>query len=536
MDAFFSAPPSLPAALAWAILCLTAMTLGALISLGLHRMRLLLLSRRPAPSEAERWEGELPSVTVQLPVYNEAGVVERLLDAAARLEYPRDLLQIQLLDDSTDETSSRATRRIEYWRERGVDVAHLRRSDRTGFKAGALAQATPEARGEFILILDADFVPAPDLLKRLLPPFSDPEVGMVQARWDHLNEGASLLTRCQALLLDAHFFFEQGGRYAGRLFMSFNGTAGLWRRRALDEAGGWSWDTLTEDLDVSYRCQMNGWRFVFLPQVGVPAELPGGVRALEVQQKRWAQGGIQTGKKILPRLLSSDWPLRIKVEGVVHLLGHLAHPLTLLLGLLLLPSALARETLGLQRFLFVDLAVLAGATLSFLTVYLAAGRRRGRPLLPLVPRALATLGLGVGLTASVSRAVGRGLAGGRDPFLRTPKRGDGRTRYRAARGRGDGVAKAIMAGWMLLSAALAVLWGYLATLPFILLFASGYLWLLLAGNRGGEGPRTSDFAGLATRVRAASRDEIRSGHVVDTAGGLGAGGSSPKVHPGAGTG
>ncbi len=207
MDAFFSAPPSLPAALAWAILCLTALTLGALISLGLHRMRLLLLSRGPGPSEAERWEGELPSVTVQLPVYNEAGVVERLLDAAARLEYPRDRLQIQLLDDSTDETSSRAARRIEYWREQGVDVAHLRRSDRTGFKAGALAQATPEARGEFILILDADFVPAPDLLKRLLPPFSDPEVGMVQARWDHLNEGASLLTRCQALLLDAHFFF-----------------------------------------------------------------------------------------------------------------------------------------------------------------------------------------------------------------------------------------------------------------------------------------------------------------------------------------
>lgn len=487
MESLFAAPPGLPPILAWSILFFTALTLGVLISLGLHRMRLMILSRRPGPSEAERWEGELPSVTVQLPVYNEAGVVERLLDAAARLEYPRDQLQIQLLDDSTDETTPRAARRVEYWRQRGVDVTHVRRPTRTGFKAGALAQATPAAWGEFILILDADFVPPPDLLKHLLPPFSDPQVGMVQARWDHLNEGASLLTRCQALLLDAHFFFEQGGRYAGGLFMSFNGTAGVWRREALDQAGGWSWDTLTEDLDVSYRCQMKGWRFVFLPRVGVPAELPGDVRALEVQQKRWAQGGVQTGKKILPRLLSSDWPLRIKAEGIVHLLGHLAHPLTLLLGLLLLPSAVAREALGLHRFLAVDLAVLAGATLSFLTVYLAAGRRRGHRLLPLVPRALATLGLGVGLTASVSRAVGRGLVGGRDPFLRTPKRGDGRTRYRAAPGRGDVVAKAIMAGWMLLSAVLALLWGYLATLPFILLFAAGYLWLLLGGKDTGAG-------------------------------------------------
>jgi cellulose synthase/poly-beta-1,6-N-acetylglucosamine synthase-like glycosyltransferase len=472
----------MPPVMAWIVLGLTGSTLAILLAFAAHRTHLLLLTRRSRPPEAEVWTGRLPRVTVQIPVYNEAPVVARVLDAAARLDYPRDLLQVQLLDDSTDETSERAARRVSHWRREGVQVEHLRRKSREGFKAGALDAALADSTGEFILVLDADFVPDPDLVRRLLPPFQDPGVGMVQARWGHLNEDASLLTRCQALLLDAHFFFEQGGRYAGRRFMNFNGTAGMWRRTALEEAGGWSWDTLTEDLDLSYRCQMAGWRFVFLEEVEVLAEIPEGTGALETQQKRWSRGGVQTARKILPRLLTGPWPGRIKVEGVVHLLGHVAHPLTLLLAALLLPSAVARRSLGLERLLVLDLLVFLGATVTFVSFYAAAGRRRGRPWRTLLPRSVATLALGVGLGPVVSRAVIRGLMpGDGGSFVRTPKRGDGPVRYRPRGGRWDRIAKGVMLGWMVLAIGGALSWGYLASLPFLLLFGVGYLWMLTGG-------------------------------------------------------
>ncbi|MEX2529459.1 MAG: glycosyltransferase family 2 protein [Gemmatimonadota bacterium] len=470
----------MPGWLALAVLVITGGVLAALMAFALHRTHLLVLSRRPLQPTPPRWVGALPLVTVQLPVFNEVGVVERLLQAVAGLEYPRDRLHIQLLDDSTDGTSGIAARTIERLRENGFRIDHLRRRDRTGFKAGALQAGMARTEGEYILILDADFVPDPDLIHRLLPPFLDSSVGMVQARWDHLNEKESLLTRCQALLLDAHFFFEQGGRCASGAFMSFNGTAGMWRRTALEEAGGWSWDTLTEDLDASYRAQMAGWRFVFLPHVGVPAELPGTVRALEVQQKRWSQGGMQTAGKVLPDLWAGPWTPRVKLEGTIHLLAHLAHPLTLVLGVLLLPSAMARRSLGLDRFLALDLLVFLVATLSFLTFYVAAGRRRGRPWHRVVPRAAATLALGVGLTSSVSRAVLRGLAsGGSDPFQRTPKRGSGGSVYRSAAGWGDRLLKGGLIVWLLTCTVGAIHWGYLGSLPFLVLFISGYAWLLL---------------------------------------------------------
>ena len=496
--------PEFPAWLAWSVLTVTGTSLALLLLFAGHRMHLLRLSSRTPPRETHRWKGPLPMVTVQLPVYNEAEVVTRLVDAAARLDYPRDRLQIQVLDDSTDETRLRAARRVAHWQERGVGVEHHVRDERRGFKAGALADAMPRARGEFILILDADFVPPRDLIRRLLPPFMDREVGMVQARWDHLNEDAGLLTRCQALLLDAHFFFEQGGRYAGRRFMSFNGTAGMWRRRAIEEAGGWSWDTLTEDLDLSYRCQMEGWRFVFLPQVGVPAEIPEDVRALEVQQKRWGQGGIQSGRKILPRLLRGQWPFRVKMEATAHLMAHLAQPLTLLLGVMLLPSAVARRSLGLEGLLFLDLVVFAGATLSFLVFYSAAGRQRGRPWSTLLPTATATLALGIGLNAVVSGAVLRGLGGeSRDPFIRTPKKGEGqRRRYRPPRGQVDRAMKWALAGWLWLCVLAAVSWGHLPTLPFLLLFGLGYTWLLVgelkSDGRGRLGTQARVPAGEGT--------------------------------------
>lgn len=479
----------MPEPLALAILVCTGAVLALLLPFAAHRSYLLWLARtRSAPEPRRKWKGPLPRVTVQLPVYNERHVVERLVDAACRIDYPRSLLQIQVLDDSTDDTSLRVERRIRRWREQGIRIEHVVRGSREGYKAGALAQGLDRADGELLLVLDADFVPSPDMLRRLLPPFMDPGVGMVQARWDHLNEEESWLTRAQALLLDGHFFFEQGGRYAAGRFFNFNGTAGLWRRACVEEAGGWEFDTLTEDLDLSYRAQMAGWRFVFLEDVGVPAEVPGSAGALEVQQRRWAQGGIQTARKILPGLLRGPWPWPVKLEAVVHLCGHLAHPLTLLLGLLLLPSALASRTLGLEGLLGLDVAVFAAATLPFLAFYAAAGRKRDRPWKRLIPDVLRTLALGVGLSAPVSRAVLRGFVGSRDPFLRTPKRGGG---HRADAGAsypgrsrpGDTALKLALAGAMAAATAVSLAAGFYASLPFLLLFGGGWLALGVSGLR-----------------------------------------------------
>ena len=488
----------MPDWLAHAVLIATVGTLVLLVPFALHRTYLLLWARRERPEE-DRWTQALPRVTVQLPVYNEAAVITRLIDAAAALTYPQELLEIQVLDDSDDATVVRAAERTRHWRDRGIPISHLRRATREGYKAGALADGLRKASGDFLLVLDADFVPPPTLIHDLLGPFMDPEVGLVQARWDHLNEEESQLTRCQARLLDAHFFFEQGGRWAAGFFMNFNGTGGMWRREALLDAGGWSSDTLTEDLDVSYRAQMVGWRFVFRPLIGVPAELPRTVRDLELQQKRWAQGGIQTARKLLPSLLGSPWSLAIKREASVHLLGHLAHPLTLLLGVLVVPSALARRSLGLEGWLALDLLVFLGATISFLIFVAAAGRRRGGRWSDLIPTSLVTLALGIGLTATVSGAVIRGAFGGTsDPFHRTPKYGDGQARYVSPRIPADTMVKVAFACWMAICGIVAVAQGLWASLPFVLLFGSGYAWLALGDLLVSAGPPKAPAVELRT--------------------------------------
>jgi hypothetical protein len=421
-------------------------------------------------------------VTIQLPVFNERAVVDRLIDAACAVDYPPERLTVQVLDDSTDSTVDRAAARVALWQSRGVRVEHLRRSERRGFKAGALAEGLRSTDSEFVLVLDADFVAPPTLVRDLLDPFADPDVGMVQARWDHLNAEENGLTRAQALLLDGHFFFEQGGRYAAGRFFNFNGTAGMWRTRCLREAGGWQSDTLTEDLDVSYRAQMAGWRFVFLEDVGVPAEVPATVAALEVQQRRWSQGGIQTARKLLPELLQGPWPWATKVEAAIHLCGHLAHPLTLALGLLLFPASVARRTLGFESLWWVDLVVVALATVPFMIFYARAGRKRGTSWGRLAARVPGVLSLGIGLSAPVSRAVFRGLRGRRDPFIRTPKRGGGgRDWYQAGDRTADRRLESALASMAVASLAAAAVGGYWASMPFIGLFASGYLRLALGG-------------------------------------------------------
>ena len=380
--------------------------------------------------------------------------------------------------------------------------------------------ACDHAEGEFVLILDADFVPPPHLVRSLLPPFRDRHVGMVQARWDHLNADESWLTEAQSFLLDGHFFFEQGGRYRGGRFFNFNGTAGLWRRSCLEGAGGWQADTLTEDLDISYRAQMAGWRFVYAGSVGVPAEIPGSVVALEVQQKRWAQGGVQTARKLLPRLFRERFPWRIKAEAAVHLLGHLAHPLTWALAILLFPSAVARRSLGLEHLLPLDLLLFGAATVPFAVFYWWAAELRGRPRRGRLIGVLRTLALGIGLSVPVTRAVVRGLRGRTDPFHRTPKSGSSSRRGYALRPVAlERVARAGMAVLMTAYFAAAIAGGYWGQLPFILLFLSGHLGLLLGvgvtelqgeqheegqpqggANRGRLRPRARFLEGVPTEV------------------------------------
>jgi len=471
--------------IAYLVLGATAAVFSFLIPFASHRSYLLLLSRRPRREIRYPWaEDRLPRVTVQLPMYNESAVAARVIDAAASLDYPAELLEIQVLDDSDDITVRIVDDRITWWQGRGVRIERLGREVRTGFKAGALAAGTAQARGDFLFILDADFVPGPDTLRRLLSPMQDPEVGMVQASWGHLNRETNWLTESQSFLLDGHFLYEQGGRYRGGRFFNFNGTAGLWRRSCMEEAGGWRADTLTEDLDLSYRAQMAGWRFAYLDDVTIPAEIPDTVLALEVQQRRWAQGGVQTGRKILPELLRGRFPLAVKAEAVIHLLGHLAHPLTWMLALLLFPSAVARRALDLDHLLWFDLILFGAATFPFMVFYWMSGEARGRPRAGRIRGVLRTLAMGIGLSVPVTRAVLRGLGTSDDPFVRTPKRGDAaRPSYRARSIPLDTVAKIGMAGLMSAYLVTAITGGYWGQLPFIVLFLSGYAGLGLPALR-----------------------------------------------------
>ena len=316
------------------------LVLSTLAVYGCHRSYLVYLYTKHRRGGLPRGHlpHPLPRVTVQLPVYNEMYVVERLIDAVCELEYPSSLLEVQVLDDSTDETREIAAAVVRRWSERGRDVKLLRRADRIGFKAGALEMGLRQASGDFVAVFDADFIPPPEFLSQSLPSFGDPRVGMVQARWGHVNRGYSLLTKIQAMLLDGHFVLEHGARNRAGLFFNFNGTAGLWRREAIRSAGGWQHDTLTEDLDLSYRAQLRGWKLVFLPELVCPAELPVEMNSFKSQQHRWAKGSIQTCRKLLRRVLGSELPVAVKVEALFHLTANVNYLLLALLAVLIFPA------------------------------------------------------------------------------------------------------------------------------------------------------------------------------------------------------
>jgi cellulose synthase/poly-beta-1,6-N-acetylglucosamine synthase-like glycosyltransferase len=477
---------------------------------GVHRYTLCYLyfkhRKNYNPNPIKYFE-ELPRVTIQLPIFNEQFVIDRLIEAVCAIDYPQNKLEIQVLDDSTDETTEVAAGIVARYAALGHPIVYIHRANRYGYKAGALDAGLKVASGEFIAIFDADFVPPPDWLMKVIHHFGEPDVGMVQTRWTHLNRDYSLLTRIEAILLDGHFILEHGARVRSGDFFNFNGTAGMWRRKAISDGGGWQHDTLTEDTDLSYRSQIAGWRFKYLPEVECPSELPIEMTAFKTQQARWAKGLIQTSIKMLPRIFKSDVPRRIKIEAVYHLTANLSYPLMIIMTALLIPAMIVRFYQGWFQMLLIDFPLFTASSASIAVFYLASQReiypktwKRTFLYLPFL------MALGIGLTVTNSKAVMEALFGIKSAFVRTPK-------YRVAqKGEKSQAAKyrkrLKLAPWIELMIGcyflLAIIYTFTNhnyfTAPFLILFVIGYwytgLMSLLQGRferwRGGTAANTDE--------------------------------------------
>jgi cellulose synthase/poly-beta-1,6-N-acetylglucosamine synthase-like glycosyltransferase len=454
---------------------------------GFYRLRITYLFWRYArqqPAEPAGFdEADLPFVTIQLPLFNEMYVAERLVDACAALDYPRERLEIQVLDDSTDETSAIVAACVARHREWGVDAKHIRRTDRTGFKAGALAAGLESARGDLVAVFDADFLPKADCIRRMVRYFSEERVGMVQMRWSHINRDYSLLTRVQAMMLDGHFVVEQAARNRSGAFFNFNGTAGMWRRTAIEWSGGWQHDTLTEDTDLSFRAQLCGWRFVYLLDDEVPSELPVDLNAFKAQQRRWAKGLIEVAIKLMPRVWRDPrLSLGQRVELFFRLTGNISAPLVIALATLHLPVLIVRYNQGLFHLLVFDAPLLLFSTASVAFFYLS-GQIYLRPKnwkssLWVLPAVMAT---GIGLSFSNSKAVLEALMRRKSSFVRTPKFGveaKGDTSWVGKRyKRSHGLLpylELLLALYFLVTIAYAVSMGIFGTIPFLVLFLVGF--------------------------------------------------------------
>ncbi|MGO4516292.1 cellulose synthase family protein [Terriglobus sp. 2YAB30_2] len=484
---------------------------------GIHRYQLVYLyykHRKNAAKSSEppsRFpEDELPFVTIQLPTFNEQYVIDRLIDACCKLDYPRDRFEIQLLDDSTDETKEVAEQIVRRYAEGfpGMPpqpIGFHHRENRYGFKAGALDAGLKTAKGELIAIFDADFVPPSDWLMKVIHHFAEPNVGMVQTRWTHLNRNYSFLTQVEAILLDGHFVLEHGGRHRANVFFNFNGTAGMWRRTAIDEAGGWQHDTLTEDTDLSYRAQLKGWHFKYLQDVECPAELPIEMTAFKTQQARWAKGLIQTGKKILPRVLKSDAPFHTKLEAWYHLTANISYPLMIILSTLLMPAMIIRSWQGYIQMLLIDFPLFMASTFSISSFYLVSQKElfpktwyRTFLYLPFL------MALGVGLTITNTKAVMEALFGMKSAFARTPKY---RVQKKGEKNKAQKYRKRLgIIPWIELALgcyfAFTVWYAFESenyfTVPFLLLFVLGYWYTGLLSLLQGRFDRLA--AGSSTEI------------------------------------
>lgn len=459
---------------------------------GLHRyemIRAYMKHKKRIPAEAQRHFAQLPRVTIQLPLYNERYVIERLIEETLKMDYPRELLQIQVLDDSTDDTHPFTERLVAGWRAQGCPIEYHHRANRHGFKAGALDAGLASATGEFVAIFDADFLPPPDFLRRTVHFFTDPNVGMVQTRWTYLNRHYNLLTEVEAMLLDGHFVLEHGARQGQGLFFNFNGTAGMWRRAAIDAAGGWQHDTLTEDTDLSYRAQMKGWRFVYVPGIECPSELPVETYGFQVQQSRWAKGLTQVARKLLPTVLRAKLPWRVKLEAIMHLAPNITYPLMIVVTAFMLPVMIVRFYMGWVEMVLIDMPLIIASFCSISAFYLVSQRelfpktwKRSIFFLP------ALMAAGVALTVINTKAVFEALVGIQSAFARTAKYAiAGTPRGPGPKPRLADSSYRRKSGWLpwveiaIGSYFLFMIWfaidslNYLAV-PFLLLMLAGYWW------------------------------------------------------------
>jgi cellulose synthase/poly-beta-1,6-N-acetylglucosamine synthase-like glycosyltransferase len=476
---------------------------------GWHRYYLVYLymkdkDKLPVPAGPMQ---PLPTVTIQLPIYNEMYVADRLIDAVCQMDYPRELLEIQVLDDSTDETQSVAEQAVRRNAAKGVDVTYLHRTDRTGYKAGALDAGLRVAKGEYVAIFDADFIPSADFLKQTVPFFAEPKVAMVQARWGHINQDYSLLTKIQSILLDGHFVLEHGGRNRSGLFFNFNGTAGIWRREAIVDAGGWQHDTLTEDLDLSYRAQLRGWRFVFLPNLIAPAEVPVEMNSFKSQQHRWAKGSIQTCRKLLPTILRSNLPLRVKAEAFFHLTANFNYLLMCVLSVLMAPSMVIRFNMGWYEMLLIDVPLFFAATASVANFYMVCQRELHQDWITRVKYLPFLMSVGIGLAINNTKAVLEAMFNKQSEFARTPKYG---VEVRADEWIGKKYRQSEIVQPMIeLSLGLyftatvfyALATGIYGTLPFLVLFQIGFLYTGLLSL-------IQQFAGGTPLLNPATEEEL----------------------------
>lgn len=479
------------------ILCLAYFSVLLLLAMyGLHRSHLVITCLRLSKKlndlkngmptvSADANPSDLPYVTIQLPLYNEATVADRLLEHVARIDYPRSRLEIQVLDDSTDETRMLVRSLVNKLRAMPatsgpwggeLDIVYIHRVDRTGYKAGALDAGLKVAKGELIAIFDADFIPQPSFLRSLVSHFNDPKVGMVQARWGHMNRATSLLTRVQALMLDGHHLVENRARFAAGWLFNFSGTGGMWRREAIYEAGGWEHDTLTEDLDLSYRAQLAGWRFIYREDVVTPAELPEDVSAFRAQQFRWAKGTVQTARKLMSTVMTSKLTLTQRIEAFFHMTPHFAYPLMVLLSVLLLPALILMPATNPRTMLLIDLPLCIGTTGSLAAFYAMAEAAQGRRRIDALKQLPTLLALGAGLAPHLTKAVFEGLASMSGEFVRTPKAGVGSSmngpRYRA---RADLPMIEIALCLISFASTIASLeTGHWFATPFAMLFTFGY--------------------------------------------------------------
>jgi cellulose synthase/poly-beta-1,6-N-acetylglucosamine synthase-like glycosyltransferase len=468
--------------LKYGVVALYFVVLVGLTLFGLHRWYLVYLYRRNRhrQHEAPSVFDPMPRVTVQLPVFNERYVVERLIRSIAAFDYPRDRLQIQVLDDSTDDTVEISRRVVAELAAAGVDIELRHRVNRQGFKAGALQEGLESATGEFVAVFDADFVPDPDFLQKTVHHFTDDAIGMVQVRWGHINSDYSLITRAQSIFLDGHFVVEHTARNWSGRFFNFNGTAGVWRRRAIEDAGGWEHDTLTEDLDLSYRAQLAGWKFAYILDVVAPGEVPVQVTSFKTQQHRWAKGSIETARKILPRMWKSDQPFGVKFEATMHLAGNVAYLLVLLLAVLTFPALMVRINMNWRSLAGIDALIFLSATIPIIIFYSYSQQvvtmhwKRRILYFPFL------MALGIGLAVNNAKAVWEGLTGQKSEFKRTPKyRIEGRTdkwsgkTYQSLLSGTTWIELALTI-YFLLPIAFAIYFEIYAAVPFLLLFLVGF--------------------------------------------------------------